>query len=458
MAEFNDSGACEFPAGDPLAGELCPRSILTSIQDGPTKLGGTPKPAGSTQIFFCCEREWTTAASVPLWNKTTSVNVSFTSTPPTAPTGDSANGWVPAPALGVLFGAKKHSDAAPDPVLPNFKDQQTAVGAPSCPVGSNNVWGGLPTPVLFGSNGTLSKSVDPTGKVSQPLAEGAYDLLYALQDCDEFLALGYPSSIVVNGPEVPGNLASWPSVRFNIDTTKPTVGAITLTPPGGYYLQNAPVKASFSCSDPISGGVASGIASCGSSSGFNGANPANVVLTPVTTSTIGSFNYTASATDLAGNPAATPSSVPYTVAGQADLSIGMIGNILVKNGQNVTYLIGVANKGPNPAYTVVVNDILPAGTTLVSAGFAIDSCSFGSGAPPSCTIVPPKTACSGTTCTIGTLPPWVKGNPIGALIQITVKVNTGSGSIKNTATVAGVLGADSSSGNNSASWGTLVTH
>ena len=76
VAEFNDSATCPFPMGDPLYGQVCPRSIMTSVIDGPTKPSGTPKPAGSSQVFFCCEPEWATVPTVadqhipvgqPLW-------------------------------------------------------------------------------------------------------------------------------------------------------------------------------------------------------------------------------------------------------------------------------------------------------------------------------------------------------------------------------------------------------
>jgi uncharacterized repeat protein (TIGR01451 family) len=292
---------------------------------------------------------------------------------------------------------------------------------------------------------------DGSAGSAQGLGEGAYNLVYAFEDCDEFIGLKYPSTIPVVGNEIPGNLAAWYTQPFNIDQTNPTVSAITLSPAGGYYAQNSTVSASFSCTDPTSNSVQSGIATCGPNAG-GGSQTVNVTNAPVTTSAVGSFNYTAGATDVAGN-SATQVSVPYQVVGQADLSMAMIAALSVKKGQNVTYLIGVVNGGPSTAYNVSVTDMLPSNATFVSAGYAVESCSFSG--VPSCSLTPPKMSCGGPTCNIGTLPAWTKKNPIGVLIQVTLTAGTTS-PIKNTATVSGVPGADLNPKYNSASWSTQV--
>jgi uncharacterized repeat protein (TIGR01451 family) len=308
---------------------------------------------------------------------------------------------------------------------------------------------------VFNSSGTLTQYTNVNGDGSAgaaaSLGEGAYNLVYAFEDCDEFIGLKYPSQIPVSGADNPVNLAAWYTQPFNVDLTNPTVGAITLSPGGGYYAQGSPVYASFSCNDPDSNGVHSGIATCGPNAG-GGAQTVNISNASVTTTSIGSFNYTAGATDQAGN-SATAVSVPYQVVGQADLSMAMIAAISVKKGQNVTYLIGVVNGGPSTAYNVSVTDMLPSNATFVSAGYAVESCSFSG--VPSCSLTPPKTSCGGATCNIGTLPAWTKKNPIGVLIQVTVTAGTTS-PIKNMATVSGVLGADPNSKYNSASWSTQV--
>ena len=162
VAEFNDSVTCPYPAGDPLYGQVCPRSIMTSVIDGPTKPSGTPKPAGSSQVFFCCEPEWITTPTVagntfpsgqPQWtawtnNRSSSIPVSFLSNPPTAnpPT------FLPAQGLGVSFGAVAKSAPPQDPVL-SFPTEQTAVTS-TCPGSSS--WAAQ-VPVSYTVTGTLTQ-------------------------------------------------------------------------------------------------------------------------------------------------------------------------------------------------------------------------------------------------------------------------------------------------------------
>jgi uncharacterized repeat protein (TIGR01451 family) len=58
---------------------------------------------------------------------------------------------------------------------------------------------------------------------------------------------------------------------------------------------------------------------------------------------------------------------PDALAPAADLSIQMTGPAEVLVGAEMTYEIVVSNAGPNIAAAVQVTDVLPAGTTLVSA-------------------------------------------------------------------------------------------
>jgi uncharacterized repeat protein (TIGR01451 family) len=456
VPEFNDVGACGFASLDPLNNDVCPRSIGTSIKDGPTKPGGSGRPVGSTTTFACCEPLWTTVPTIAPWtNQTTSIPVSFLSTPPTpAPTST----FHAAQGQGVSFGAVTPASLPVDPVVP-FPTETTApnltqtTGCPNSPDWTQQV------PIAYNSAGTIS-SYDNNGIAAGALLEGPYYLLYAPLDCDEFLGLQYPLSINLGGDGTSPNLAAWNKVPFNVDLTNPTVGPITLTPaaPGGYYAQGASLTASFACNDPLgSGGVAaSGIKFCGPGLTNNGGtNPVSVTNYPVPTSTIGPQTFTASAMDVAGNSASTTSSVPYTVVGNADLGIGMFGNFLVKAGHTITYYMLVANAGPSTAYGAVVNDTLPANTSFVSANYSI--C-----VTLKCLLSPPINSCLSTSgsCTIGNLPAWTPKNPVVAEVQITVMVNTNvqpKTTIKNTATVGGVASADPNLKNNTATWSTLVT-
>jgi uncharacterized repeat protein (TIGR01451 family) len=137
----------------------------------------------------------------------------------------------------------------------------------------------------------------------------------------------------------------------------------------------------------------------------------------------------------------------------------MIGNLLVKTGTNLTYDVFVVNSGPNTADLVTVTDTLPAGTSFVSSGYAIESCTFSKGQPPHCSITPPTNSCGSVSgsCSIGTLPAWTNKNAIGAVVQITVKVNANPNTIiTDTAAVSGA-NFNSDVKYTTAKWATLVT-
>ncbi|OLE97067.1 MAG: hypothetical protein AUG75_12680 [Cyanobacteria bacterium 13_1_20CM_4_61_6] len=279
-------------------------------------------------------------------------------------------------------------------------------------------------------------------------------------DCDAAEELVYPPTLNIHSGPPGSNVVRFKTVPFNIDTTKPTVDSITLTPPGGYYAQNSVATATVSCSDPTSLTVAnffSGIASCASQP-FSNLPTATTTPIPLSTSTIGTQTFTANAVDAAGN--STTSSVTYQVVGSTDLAAAMVGNLLVKRGTNMTYYISVVNRGPSTANGVTLMDTLPAGTTFVSSGYTIESCNF-SGSVPSCSITAPRSSCGSTagSCSIGTLGPWTSRNPMGALVAITVHVNAtlAAGTKLTDMAVVSAANADSNLNNNSTKWVTFVT-
>jgi uncharacterized repeat protein (TIGR01451 family) len=444
IAEFNDFGACPYPSDDPLSGKPCPRSIMTSILDGPTKPGGTPHPAGSSQVFFCCEPEWTTVPTIPLWTNAVSILVPFTSTPPATPVGDT-NGFHAAQGLGVSFGAVARGVQL-DPTF-SYPSEQTALNStqPSgCPNSPN--WT-QQNPIPFNATGTLFQF--DNGGASANLVEGPYDLLFAPLDCDEFLGLVYPPVIHITGTEISGNLAQWNRTPFNVDTTNPTVGPITFSATGTTFLINQAVTASVTCMDPSSASVSnffSGIAKCGSQSSpqaFSGNQQTQIANNvPVPTNIAGANQFTAFAQDVAGNQVM--QQVPYTVVyPSADMDLIQIGPLFVKSGSNATYNMAVWNEGPGPAYNVVVSDVVPNSETVLSANYALVTCTlFGCPPPPSgspsCTFSP-NTPGNGATCTIvGGVPVIPKGarSFLALSVKLVAKVSASAGSIvKTTATV-----------------------
>ena len=464
MAEAPDalvSGAeCNFPSGEGLANSLCPQSIMTQLEDATVRTGGTGTTTNSTYVFFCCEPEWQTTPSIPLWYNSLSVPASFSSVPPAAPNPDT-NNFHAAQGASIVFGAEPRGTLL-DTTFP-LPAEQTLNNPVPCPAL------GLPpaTPWStqnaqpFSVNGSIT-TYDSNGN-AVPLTEGAYDAHYFSVDCDAFEELVFPPALNVQ-PGNPGpNVASFKTVPFNIDTTKPLVSSITLNPSGGYYQQNAAVTATVSCTDPSSPTVAnffSGIAQCGmmgSAQTFSG-NQQNVTTTPIalSTATVGTQTFNAVATDVAGNSVST--SLPYQVVGSADVGTGMVGNILVKTGTNLTYYIFVVNAGPNTADLVQLTDAIPSGTTFVSSGYAIESCTITNG-QAHCSITPPTNSCGSVagSCSLGNLAAWTKTMPTGALVQITVKVSAKPNTILTDVAVVSEANYDPNTKNNTTKWYTLVT-
>lgn len=444
-------GSCTLVG--PEAGKLCPQSTLTQFEllatDTRPGGGGTGTTSNSSFVLGCCEPEWNTVPTVALWANNTIVPVSFTTSPPTNMLANSTNQWVPAPNQSITWG-EENLGAAPDTTFPVAGDQ-TATNPAACP-SAWPAWSGTtppPAPPSFTAAGTVSVS-----------GEGRYEVHYFSTACEDHEELWFPTSLTTANPN---NVARFKTAPFNVDTTKPTV-SISLNSAVGVYAQNsspAPT-ATVTCTDPSSptvSGLYSGIAKCGLQSSpqlFTG-NLQTVSSTPsLSTSTLGTNTLTAIAVDAAGNDSTT--SVTYQVVGPDNLSIGMVGAPEVKTGTNLAYYIFVANSGPNAGSLVTVTDTLPAGTSFVSSGYAIDSCTLSAG-QPQCSIAPPTKSCGSVPgmCNIGTLPAWTSKSPTGAVVQITVKVNASANTVlKNTAKVSGA-NSDSDTRYTTATWSTLVT-
>jgi uncharacterized repeat protein (TIGR01451 family) len=448
---------CSFPAGEPLAGQLCPENIITQLQHATLRTGGTTTTTNSSYVMLCCEPEWQTTPTIPLWTNATTVPAAFNSVPPSIPQPDT-NNFHAAQGASVVFGAEPRGVVL-DTTYP-VPGEQTLSNSIACPA-----LGPAPTPwstqipVPFSVNGQIT-TFDNNGSAT-PLVEGAYDAHYFAVDCDAFEELVYPPTLDITPTNTPGpNVASFKTVPFNIDTTKPAVSSITLNAPGGYYAQNSALSATVSCNDPSSLTVTnffSGIASCGPQT-FSG-NHQSVTTSAISlsTATVGSKTFSATAVDVAGN-SSSATTVTYQVVGSVDVAAAMIGNLLVKTGTNMTYYISVANKGPNTANVVTLTDTLPAGTTFVSSGYAIESCNF-SGSIPVCSVTAPTRSCGSVagSCSIGNLAPWTLKNPSGAFVVITVHVNALPNATLTDVAVASEANADSNSTNNTAKWSTLVT-
>ena len=304
---WSPSSSCTLTG--PEANELCPHSVLTHLEQYSTepgiKSGGTSPTSNSTYIAGCCEPEWSTAATIPMWTNNTTVPLSFTTSPPTAPPSPN-NNWVAAPNQSITWGVEPLG-ATPDPTYPIPGDQ--TVNNTACP------------PPPWPSPGTTPSDFTASGTVTVP-GEGLYEVHYFSTACDNQEELLFTLQTGTT------NWASFKTVTFGVDTTNPTVTTPVLSNNNPHFLDPT-VTASFTCTDPTINAlgatvVASGLAGCGSqvtpSPGSGPAGPTaptpgsssqTVSSFPVPTSATGPQTLTVYGTDLAGNT--TSASVGYTV-------------------------------------------------------------------------------------------------------------------------------------------------
>jgi Dockerin type I domain len=264
--------------------------------------------------------------NVPMALSTVSVNGTQVNTPG-AQTNQSANLWFKSPvSLNFVV----------NPACPP--------GSPTCPPtpsAANNFY--TPAPVageaydvtnLTGGSVVGTTQAQPTPstlsvhQVTFPdannqvaLADGQYFLQFGAVDTvgikEQNIQLTTPTGTCPN-PEVPSSPFSAPcystspfQAQLNVDSTHPMVTGLTLSPTMATPGQL--VTASYTCSDPPTNGVASGIASCGTHTGLGGVlNTGTLNNTFPAAAVKGPQSYSVTATDLAGNNSA-PSIANYTV-------------------------------------------------------------------------------------------------------------------------------------------------
>jgi uncharacterized repeat protein (TIGR01451 family) len=190
----------------------------------------------------------------------------------------------------------------------------------------------------------------------------------------------------------------------------------------------------------------SSLAASGGAGGYvfsiaSGALPAGLTLNPSTGAISGtptaagiSF-FTSHAHDSASDDATNNCSITV-VAAQADVSITNSGPATVAWPANITYDIVVANAGPSPAAGVTVADILPAGTTFVSA-------------------TPSQGFCSGTStvsCSLGTVAAGRSATVVLVVVSPRISVP-----VANTATVVSTTPDPNTANNRSTTTSTTST-
>ena len=186
---------------------------------------------------------------------------------------------------------------------------------------------------------------------------------------------------------------------------------------------------SFSCTNPTVG--TNGTVTCTLASMASGATATFTIIATVSGSApLGTLNNTANATTTSTDPTTPNSSTAGTLITAGNADVGVVKTAApgpYGTGSNLTYTIAVSNAGPTAAANVIVTDVIPAGTTFVSA-------------------TPTQGSCSGTTtvtCTLGTL-----ANLGSASIALTVTLPAAPGPVANTAVVS-TTSPDGNAGNNS---------
>jgi hypothetical protein len=287
------TSSCTFVG--PEAGALCPQNPLTSFL-GDFRSGGTPPTTNSTFIVVSGVPLPSTAASFSPnnsgWSNSSTVNLSFLTTPPSVVPPN--NNFIAAPIRSLTYGIDSPAPY-PDTLLPIPGDvtlpKSNPVTCPSAPMA-----GAQPLP----ESDTVT------------LVEGTHQLHYFSTDC-----AGTEELVFTPNVSNTGNWASFKTLTINVDTTKPFVAAgPTLSPAGPYVLNQAGVRASYSCVDPMgsSGATPSGVAVCGPTTASSVSPTPNTgtLMSSINTTSAGPQSFTVNVQDLAGNVGA-PVTISYTV-------------------------------------------------------------------------------------------------------------------------------------------------
>jgi uncharacterized repeat protein (TIGR01451 family) len=364
------------------------------------------------------------------WFNTSSLGLNFLVNPAT--TTNPTNGWYAAPinSLAWVF----YNNSSPEPLLPAPPNCPQPPEGSTCMLNSG-------TPGAF-TNGVAAPVDFVDSAPLNPLNnnDGLYTLAWSARDTVDIgerniqLLTGSSTCPNPNGMNPPPTPPCYSTTLFNeqigIDTHSPTITA-TLSPHAPYttngvptYLLNQPVTVTYTCADPLSNGVASGVATCGVGA------PSSL-----STSATGSFSFMATATDVAGNQGST--TVSYDVVNEpAALALLPFVPLSVNPGSNLVYGFAGLNLGPDPAIGVVVTAPVPTGTTFVKAFFVVGPCTSSG-----CAIPAAGTACtlsgSNIICNIGSLGLLKNLTGVGIAIEVSVPASAAKGQmLTETATIS----------------------
>lgn len=340
-------GACQFSSESGLQDVVCPQNLLTSFS-GPgsfTSGGQTTHPNSTFVSIYGVPEPLTTVTPsddkgnpVTLgpgnWTNNPNPNVVFSSQPPylTGTTVANASAFVAAPVNSITYGISLAS-ALPTPGNVNPADS-VFTSSTACP--SSLIPSSQPLPAL------VSPAEAFTG-----LLDGNYLIHYYAKDCAGTEEFKYLNTKADDSGSWSTNFYTFP---INIDTTAPEVSSLTLSPAGPYF-QGEAVTASYSCTDPLNNGVASGVVSCGSQT-FSGVLSTGPLTAPVNTTAGGTF--TVNVADAAGNT--NSSSVSYTVNIDSQIQFSISSNAIVYPlGTEIDVQVANIN-GSVPTGTVIILD------------------------------------------------------------------------------------------------------
>jgi hypothetical protein len=213
--------------------------------------------------------------------------------------------------------------------------------------------------------------------------------------------------------DLAGNCVAVSAGPFKIDLQAPTISPITLSSPGPYYVNGPPVTVSYTCSD----GLGSGLASCAGVEMLPGGSTVSVANGGVLNmAAAGSYTFTVTASDVAGNMGTSSVTFSVSTAASADVTVGDIPfTISISRGKTGYYYPWVLDLSSSSASNVVATSTftVPNGVLNGSIGatFSIVSCSKtgcssgpkGGTACAVTTTVGSSTTTAVATCNIGTL-------------------------------------------------------
>jgi uncharacterized repeat protein (TIGR01451 family) len=442
-------GPCRFDAASGLQADGCPQNLLTNLTVTPAatplvattmkRLGlmalmelsiedsmdfdGTGTHPNSTFVSAIQVPQDLTTVTIlgahpGAWVNSHAIKAGMVSEPPMLPsTIPNSQNFVASPIKSITYGI------SPASMVPRTKfvvpGDVTLTNPVGCPMPA-------PQATMF-APGTQTLTV---------AADGAYALHYFAQDCAGTEELKF------NSTGGGGWSTSFYTVLVNVDTVLPVITSgptfsVAPTTIGGVpsaFVLGQKVKVSYSCTDDRAG-----VATCGSASfGAPGTLNTGVVTDVVDTLSVGQKTLTVMVTDAAGN-IGTPAVVTYNVVGGSDLAVTIGGRSAVQAGGRILYDIAVTNLGPSTAKGVVITDVIPAGTTFVSA--TLERVAWGSCALKAGTV----------TCNVGDLQ---AGADIG--LHIILTVTAPSGTVLTDTVSVGSLNPDSNPANNTATRQTIV--